>query len=544
MAFCSKCGQKLENNEKFCGVCGTPVPQARESFEQQNWENYNNLYTENEPPVPPKKGKGIKKLIIALVALVTLAAVLLAGYMIFFKKPKFAVYIKNGDLYYSDGTDNSFKVANDPDDDAAFMTADGKYLIYIAEKDDDTILYIADITDEDSDPERIKKNVSSVMLTADSKYIVFISDSNLYYYDIADKETVKLKSDIEDYTISSEGSRITYTTDSGEDLINLYMEELGKDNQEKVGSSISAYKVNPKGDILYYEKKDKLYKREAGKEKVLVASDIEAFYAPDNNGNIYYTKESKNDDSKEDIYYYNGSDNKRICRNADDVSSIYNRGGNYLLYAYTDDNTILITNGNTKTLNNDIRFAGIDSDGEKLAYIKPENDEPYTGTLYVIDIKDDGFGKPEKIADDVYRRVDFNSSDEPVYFRNYDDEDYTGTLYCGDDLIENDVEEFIWIEDSKSVIYVTDQDEEHDTYTLNIYKSGKSTRVADDVANISIDAKGNIYYLTDYSKSSKEGTLYYFDGDESEKIDDDVSKLCQVCVPGSYFYESKIYRYY
>ena len=33
MPFCVKCGSKLEENDKFCGVCGTAVPRfVREEF--------------------------------------------------------------------------------------------------------------------------------------------------------------------------------------------------------------------------------------------------------------------------------------------------------------------------------------------------------------------------------------------------------------------------------------------------------------------------------------------------------------------------------
>ena len=73
MAFCSSCGAHLEDNEKFCHACGTPVASGSQAPVQ---EPADVPPTVPEEPVPVKKrGKGMRIAIAAVAAVAVLAVV-------------------------------------------------------------------------------------------------------------------------------------------------------------------------------------------------------------------------------------------------------------------------------------------------------------------------------------------------------------------------------------------------------------------------------------------------------------------------------------
>lgn len=91
--FCPKCGNKLEDNAKFCHICGHPIETEESSqpqqSEQQNYENYHQpqqpVYQNfgNYQPQPKKSQKGFVAMVIAagslLIVLVVVVAMIALG---------------------------------------------------------------------------------------------------------------------------------------------------------------------------------------------------------------------------------------------------------------------------------------------------------------------------------------------------------------------------------------------------------------------------------------------------------------------------------
>lgn len=93
--FCPKCGNKLEDNAKFCHICGQPIETEESSQpqqpEHQNYENYHqpqqpdyqNFGNYQQQPQPKKSQKGFVAMVIAagglLIVLVVVAAMIALG---------------------------------------------------------------------------------------------------------------------------------------------------------------------------------------------------------------------------------------------------------------------------------------------------------------------------------------------------------------------------------------------------------------------------------------------------------------------------------
>lgn len=74
-------------------------------------------------------------------------------------------------------------------------------------------------------------------------------------------------------------------------------------------------------------------------------------------------------------------------------------------------------------------------------------------------------------------------------------------------------------------LFYTDYSDSKSEGTLNLYKNGKVTKVADDARDAMFLECGDILYLADYSSNRGEGDLYRFTGKKSEKIDEDVQGI-------------------
>lgn len=79
--FCPKCGNKLEDNAKFCHICGQPIETDENHQPQQ--PDYQNFGNYQQPPQPKKSQKGFVAMVITagglLIVLVVVAAMIALG---------------------------------------------------------------------------------------------------------------------------------------------------------------------------------------------------------------------------------------------------------------------------------------------------------------------------------------------------------------------------------------------------------------------------------------------------------------------------------
>lgn len=111
--FCKKCGASVNNNQKFCPVCGEavnslaqPSPSASQEQKQSYIPPVSPIHT---PPKAEKKKKRISKKTKAIIILCSIAAVILsvaiAGAVLFFTGPAYEVYSQMKDGDYEDAAD-------------------------------------------------------------------------------------------------------------------------------------------------------------------------------------------------------------------------------------------------------------------------------------------------------------------------------------------------------------------------------------------------------------------------------------------------------
>lgn len=72
--YCGKCGNKLENDAKFCNLCGTPVPPEAEASEGETGENIPFGNTETAEKKESGNGKGIAVIAICVVSAILIIA--------------------------------------------------------------------------------------------------------------------------------------------------------------------------------------------------------------------------------------------------------------------------------------------------------------------------------------------------------------------------------------------------------------------------------------------------------------------------------------
>lgn len=79
--YCGKCGNKLENDAKFCNLCGTPAPPEAEASEGETGENIPFGNTETAEKKESGNGKGIAVIAICVVSAILIIAGTLFGVM-------------------------------------------------------------------------------------------------------------------------------------------------------------------------------------------------------------------------------------------------------------------------------------------------------------------------------------------------------------------------------------------------------------------------------------------------------------------------------
>lgn len=362
--FCPNCRRELPDDTKFCGGCGTrlvppvqesvqepvqyaepipfsqpeqqaepvrysqPVQFAEPAFEQP-------VYMENPAPAAePKQPNKLKAVLgkipakawkigaIAAAALVVVVAVvcvlaLTGGEKAVSIQPDGALYLKDGQLYYSDFSKKApYEITRDlmeDEDDVLYyaydiantihVTGDGSTMFYMDKLngDDTGTLYWRSMTNFGKEAEKIAGGVSMYTVSDDGKVVTFLKNGTLYQYDM--KDDTKLAKDVYTYRVSGDGKIVYYRNDEN----NWYVLKNGE--SEKVGSDITIEYFSDDFSTVYYMDDGKFYKKTVGKDKEKLVSGVEEILSFRDDGTFYYTKAEEiplSDFFKEDTDEYEG----------------------------------------------------------------------------------------------------------------------------------------------------------------------------------------------------------------------------------------------
>ncbi len=567
MIVCPKCGRQLNDGAKFCPGCGTAIAPAAPAPAPAPAPTYAPAAPAPAPayrapapapapapvPAPAKKGFPKKALLFGGIGVAAVAAIVILCVLIFSggggKKPSYALYVKDKEIFFSDlggdpwqvtsrlvdrdGVDNAdLEEAIDELSDYTTVSEDGKYIFFPDKySGGDFNLYYKEL-DADAEAEKIDSSVSRYSVSSSGKLVTYMKDRNLYQYEVGeDKE--KIASDIRYFRVSDDGGRIVYRDQDG----NLYFKERGED-KIKIASEASIEHIDEEFKTIYYTKDDALFRQELKEdsEKEKIATDVDWVLKIYDSGDFYYQKSEKPESSEEEAEYYYDSSYSLCYYDGEETTVIaeaedYNGWCGYALdapvIAYTvkdgDDAELFIAvKGNAAKVNvEDAKNIEIAiNDAGTLAYFVDDVNDKDEGTLYRMEISDEP-GKPESFDEDVYADgpCGFTNDDEFLYFKDY--KDSKGEMYINGKKVDDDVStrSVGLSEDRTKLYYYVDYNK--GTGTLKVY-DGEAVKIADDVYDYAVLPNGHVLYLYDYSTKSYTGELYDWDGGDAEKIDEDV----------------------
>ncbi len=608
--FCSNCGTKNEDGAKFCANCGTAFEEATETASVEaapveaapvetapvetapvETAPYCEDDASNYEANDEKKSK-IKKIItvaviVAVVAAIAIFAVKLIGGL-FGDKDQFDVsnhpliYLKEDEVKVNPaGKKDSYELGDTDSISGLKITDDGKVIFYADDYDDGEFdLYYRKSADKKSEGIKIDKGVSEFYIVPGTKDVVYLKSDELIYHNLKKEREIADKV-VDFYDFSEDGSKIAFEDEDG----TVYISGLGKNAKpEKIDSEISLVDISEDYKTVYYTKEEKLYKKELGKDKEKLASDVYDAYVLDNN--VFVIKSEDKEYKYDDLFINDIEDEMENLVDPDSIEKPnYDDYGDYDAYSDAYDEYWDAYNDAYDEWYKYEGFMGLEDEynenpvtissyvlyqlkGKDLTKID-ENLESYGWSFY----EESGIGVYKKKDGDGFKKIKISSLESrwDVYSK-INEQIYGGadtSLY----ILTSAGKSFLAFDDTKDIydyeisedgkeIYVLDKKSGKEEGELKNYKIGSSKIsgekvVSKDVASFSLWEDGNIivtdkggektlvrkngktvslgddvvnltykdgvfYYIADYSHKSSDGDLTYCENGKVKKIADDV----------------------
>lgn len=602
MITCPKCGKQLADGTKFCGGCGTPVSGIQTGGNTGSGNPAGGMQAGVFPA--QKSGKKIKKEVYLFggIGAGAVCVLILVVALIFFLRGSgtdaadYAFYVKDGELFFADLSDpepwqitSRLAESGADNEELAYavyagnvsVSRDGKTIFYPERIDfeaGECSLYCRRADRPGEEPVRIDTGVEEYVVKGEGMFVVYRKNDVLYYYDVKKEEKTKIDDVYYDYSweggdLISEDGKVWYLNKEGM----MYCWYQGK--KEKIESDyIDLSYISENQDWILYRKDGNLYRKEYGKDRQRIASDVYRFAAYET-GEIYYFKEEGaftlmdfvRDDmgtrvenpnaprewlseqevaKKYSLYYYDGEKETKI---QEGLLAGYGGGETYpaLALALGDDSGVermkLSEIQNAGVFYNEVSEAlndpeGIvyyivlkdkateigkgfrvsrflfDADGE-AAYFIDEEEDTRQGDLYRVEIAGGKVQKPEVFDQDVMRyNLYINGQGQAVYFKDYDEERGRGDLYIDGKLVDYEVNAVRYVPDLEKSFYFVD----------NMLKACAGDEpeeigeVAEERRSYDILADGSVVCFYDYNSEYGGGDLGLYREGKLEEIDQDV----------------------
>ncbi len=477
MRVCPNCSKELADGIRFCDACGTPIPEAPAPIQEPAAEPVA-APLEQEPIATPAENiseeplhqeaapaatgaaqenallAAIKKVpkkiwIIAGAAVAAVALIILVCCLIFGgKAPKYALYLKDNELFYSDLTKGgSFQVSDrllaDVSDDFNAASSASGFSLYNALCDNGNRLFYLDRLEEDSD------------------------GASIYYRDLDDAkaESVKIDSGIRTYAVNEKGTRMIYLKSSGD----LYLHDM-KD-KEKLANEVSGFTVSKDlKKVIYQNEENSLYLWKDGSAEKIVSNVTAVKYISEDLSVVYYTKD-------EALYKWSekSGEKDKLLNEYAYIVTIYESGEIYYLTSSKTESTVM--------------DYVVDNLAESdAAMTQPESPARPSYPTY-----------PSRPSSPYYSQYSTTEEYEAAYAQyeidlaayqaEYDriKQEYNAAMeqYYADYEAYEEAYDAWW--DKRSRDYLRESLEGYtlssSSYTLHYYKDGESTQVAENVSN-------------------------------------------------------------
>lgn len=455
---------------------------------------------------------------------------------------------RNGATLYQHDLEDKEKIASDVVE--FYVSRDGKQIVYL---NDDNSLYTKR---SGKDKEKLSSNVTCLYyVSEDCKTMCYARDDMLYL--VRDgKDPEKVASNVKDVIAVYASGEIYYLKSESEEVNLLdYIED------DKLESDANMSRPE-EPDYPYYWDYETDEEYQAAKSKYdadyqAYSDAMDAYYAK--NDRDYLRDELRNYTMTQTRYtlcYYDGTEEVKITdafisngyssyaaakdvpvliyksysQSADSKINLSDLSYAYEAYDKIQDmlfssSEMYVACGKEATLvsQNTASSFAISQNGETIYFIDDIHEEKNYGDLYQIRIS------KGKVQDSTLYDTDvapgmyyFVSNDKFLYLKDADD--YEGELFLNKESICDDVNFLyvFWDDASGKAYYITDWNSTHSYGTLNVYKNGKSTKIADDVYDFQVTFNGDVVYLYDYSNRSYRGDLYIYRSNKPVKLDEDV----------------------
>lgn len=348
--FCKNCGNEVAENTRFCNACGTPIEQVAEQPAEQYGEQPVEQYVEQpvaedcgaaavqEPTAVGGKKLG-GKTIAVLAGCVVVAILLIIGVAKLFSGMGGgdAVYTYVNDDYELMYLENlkaktePVEITDEANENASVrLSKDGKYMYFLGTDnpeyyDSEMTLYyiqVSKLGKKDAKPEKISSGVVDYIVLDKGMVLYAKADSGYQLRLFDGKDSSKLVSDVEDYSVNADQTYVYYTERDNEDnTISLYRIPLKKDGEKerllKGASAIySDYDAetlvygeynDPYSDGLYNPEDDNytVYSCAPGGEKTKLVKDALSVYGLTVDGkkvSFYYTTRQNEETTMYDFF--------------------------------------------------------------------------------------------------------------------------------------------------------------------------------------------------------------------------------------------------
>ena len=518
---CHNCGFRLQDNAKFCEMCGAPQLPLQQTKRPETSFNNNDKYndTYNDKYKKNMQG-GKKKKIIVLSSIISLLAIaIVVGAVLVFKalfggdktadNAKYITYFKDrqimqketkkpkGEAFVlSDFAAHSTEDIINPPEGSVQYSSDNNYVFYPEEytygDDGPSTFTLMKQKVFSGKAEKVADSVQSYQLLQDGSIIYQSISSDLYL--IKKDEKKKIGSDANDYRIYEDKGFIVWTVEneeySGLDdygdaeyeyLYDIYVQALDLDGERhKLLSDMSFYTYEDSGALALRE--GDLYCISDGKDAEMISSGVDNVCHMLDDGTVFY---EKNAEVEEYMDYQEWVNDPYYEEDMEDPD-YYSDEGAWNAWSERE---------------------GVRSVIEDIT--------PYDmQELYVYHN-----GKEQLLSDKFYS--DYSSFSDSFYFYYYNMDDFKKVEM--DDLIASGDEEY----DS----FYSDAME--DIRVACFYKDGKVITLEDDVSYIEIDKENGLGYgmvFNNEEEDSYNGTLYSFDatsksGGRLKEVADGVSYI-------------------
>ena len=535
--------------------------------------------TEKEQTSKKKKRfRPTKRFVVGAIVLTIVVTLIIGAAYLFAsraRRPNYALYVKNGALYYSDLkgktlmitsnlTSNSSMLQNVDYDlrNCAYLSDNGDYLFFpenmtISGSDVYTFDLCYQNLGKDRQTVRIAKNVISYHVSSDAMTITYQATDGLYQYELKPATANLLCRSVTDFEVAKNSGRIVYLTAGGE----LYVQNPGS-SKTKIDNRVDEilYIAKDFRSVIYRQDKS-IHRWFHGKGETEICADVMKSTNAENPYEAYVFSSGKalflsNAEGYAQLLYHNGQSTTVI---ADHVEKLYQVSGNAPVAVltvirqveteeteetesqtepvepaepetYTE--TLLINGDDVYPLDNmeDKICVGIDGSGKNVYFI--DGEEQY-GTLYVRSFGVFGLDDMQIYDTDVYReKVVITDNNRVIYFKNVDEETACGTLFLNTaelgsnaplQLSDAHYQPFEDLPDSKEIYYFTDYDIEKRAGTLHVASTNNTNRVISGAATRPFMLpNGQILFMENYS-DLKVGDLYVYVNGSTLKIDTGVS---------------------